>query len=123
VFSSRFNLEATCHRIRNVIFLLKFGGYGHVQVLSKSTSCHEHSCRCNSDRIFPNRLDPLDRILSNLFDELTSGAISTTLRVVALGVVSTTCYEHDSRCDDDRVLPNRLDPLDRNLSNLLDKLT
>jgi hypothetical protein len=71
VFSSRFNLEATCHRIRNVNFLFKFGGYGHIQVLSKSTSCHEHSCHCDDDHIFPNRLDLLDRILSNLFDELT----------------------------------------------------
>jgi hypothetical protein len=52
---------------------------------------------------FPNRLDPLDRILSNLLDGLTLGAISTTPRVAALGVVSTSCHEHDSRCDDDRV--------------------
>jgi hypothetical protein len=70
VFSFRFNFEAACHRIRNVNFLLKFGGYGHVQVLYKSTSCHEHSFRCDDDRVFPNRLDPLDRILSNLFHEL-----------------------------------------------------
>jgi hypothetical protein len=52
---------------------------------------------------FPNKLDLLDRILSNLLDELTSGAILTTPRVAALGVVSTSCQEHDSRCDDDRV--------------------
>jgi hypothetical protein len=69
--SFRFNLEATCHRIRNVNFLLKFGGYSHIQVLYKSTSCHEHSYRCDDDRIFPNRLDPLDRTQSNLFDGLT----------------------------------------------------
>jgi hypothetical protein len=42
-----------------------------IQVLYKSTSCLAHSCRCDDDRIFPNRLDPLDRILSNLFDGLT----------------------------------------------------
>jgi hypothetical protein len=71
VVSFRFNLEAMCHRIRNVNFLLKFGGYSHIQVLYKSTSCHEHSCRCDDDRIFPNTLDPLDRTQSNLFDGLT----------------------------------------------------
>jgi hypothetical protein len=67
----RFNLEAMCHGIRNVNSLLKFEGYSHVQVSYKLTSCHEHNCRCDDDRIFPNRLDPLDRIQSNLFDELT----------------------------------------------------
>jgi hypothetical protein len=72
---------------------------------------------------FPNRLDPLDRILSNLLDGLTWGAISTTPRVAALRVVSTSCHEHDSRYDDDRFLPNRLDPLDWILSTLLDGLT
>jgi hypothetical protein len=69
--SFRFNLEAMCHRIRNVNSLLKFGGYSHVQVSYKLTSCPEHNCRCNEDRVFPNRLDPLDRIQSNLFDGLT----------------------------------------------------
>jgi hypothetical protein len=44
-------------------------------------------------------------------------------RVTALRIVSTSCHEYGSRCDDDRVLPNRLDPLDRILSNLLDGLT
>jgi hypothetical protein len=70
-FSFRFNLEATCHRIRNVNFLLKFGGYSQVQVLYKLTACYEHDSRCDDDRIFPNRLDPLDRTQSNLFDRLT----------------------------------------------------
>jgi hypothetical protein len=69
--SFRFNLEAMCQRIRNVNSLIKFGGYSHVQVSYKSTSCHEHNCRCDDDRIFPNRLDPLNRIQSNLFDGLT----------------------------------------------------
>jgi hypothetical protein len=71
VVSFRFNLEAMCHRIRNVNSLLKFGGYSHVQVSYKLTSCHEHSCRCDDDRVFPNRLDPLDRTQSNLFEGLT----------------------------------------------------
>jgi hypothetical protein len=52
---------------------------------------------------FPNRLDPLDQILSNLLDGLTLGAISTTPKVAALGVVLTSCHEHDSHCDDDRI--------------------
>jgi hypothetical protein len=69
--SFRFNLEAMCHRIRNVNFILKFGGYSHIQVSYKLTSCHEHNCRCDDNRIFPNRLDPLDRTQSNLFDGLT----------------------------------------------------
>jgi hypothetical protein len=69
--SFRFNLEAMCHRIRNVNSLLKFGGYSHIQVSYKSTSCHEHNCCSDDDRVFPNRLDPLDRIQSNLFDGLT----------------------------------------------------
>jgi hypothetical protein len=67
----RFNLEAMCHRIKNVNFLLKFGGYSHIQVSYKSTSYHEHNYRYDGDRVFPNRLGPLDRIQSNLFDGLT----------------------------------------------------
>jgi hypothetical protein len=67
----RFNLEAMCHRIQNVNFLLKYRGYSHVLVLYESTPCHEHSCRCDDDRVFPSRLDPLDRTQSNLFDRLT----------------------------------------------------
>jgi hypothetical protein len=42
-----------------------------MQVSYKSTCCHEHNYRCDDDRVFPNRLDPLDRIQSNLFDGLT----------------------------------------------------
>jgi hypothetical protein len=119
----RFNLEAMCYRIRNINFLLKYGSYSHVNVLYESTSCHEHSCRRDDARVFPNRLDPLDRTQSNLFDELTWGAISTTPRVAALGVVLTSCHEHDSHRDDARVFPNRLDPLNRTQSNLFDELT
>jgi hypothetical protein len=71
VVSFRFNLEVMCHRIRNANSLLKFGGYSHVQVSYKMTSYHEHNCCCDDYRVFPNRLDPLDRIQSNLFDGLT----------------------------------------------------
>jgi hypothetical protein len=60
-----------CHRISNVNFLLKFGGYSHVQVSYKLTFYHEHNYRCDDDRVFPNRLGPLDWIQPNLFDGLT----------------------------------------------------
>jgi hypothetical protein len=83
--SFRFNLEAMCYRIRNVNSLLKFGGYSHIQVSYKSTSCHKHDGGCDDDRIFQNRLDPLNWIQSNLFDGLTLGAILTTPKVAELG--------------------------------------
>jgi hypothetical protein len=51
VVSFRFNLEAMCHRIRNVNSLLKFGGYSHIQVSYKSTTCYEHESRHDEDRV------------------------------------------------------------------------
>jgi hypothetical protein len=36
---------------------------------------------------------------------------------------STSCHEHDSRCDDDRGFPNRSVLLDRIISDVLDGLT
>jgi hypothetical protein len=135
------------HRIRNVNFLLRYGGYSHVHILYELTSCHElwwllnteatamfmffmtrllamsFDSHCDDDRVFPKRSVLLDQIISDLLDGLTWGAISTTPRVAALRVVSTSCHEHDSRYDDDRFLPNRLDPLDWILSTLLDGLT
>jgi hypothetical protein len=39
---------------------------------------------------FPNRLGLLDRVMSNLLDGFLLGATTTTFRVVAPGVVSTT---------------------------------
>jgi hypothetical protein len=75
---------------------------------------------CNDDRVFPNRLDPLDRIISTLLDGLTWGAISTTPRVAALGVVSTSCHRHDSHAMMLVFFPNSLDLLDWIISNLLD---
>jgi hypothetical protein len=39
---------------------------------------------------FPNWLDPLDRDMSNLLDGFLLGATTTTSKVVAPGVVSTT---------------------------------
>jgi hypothetical protein len=36
---------------------------------------------------------------------------------------STSCHEHDSCCDDDRIFPNRSVPLDQIISDLLDGLT
>jgi hypothetical protein len=128
----------------NVNFLLQYGGYSHVHVLYESTSCHElwrslnteatatfmlymnqllalsFDGRCDDDRVFRNRLDPLDRIISNLLDVLTWGAISTMPRVVALGVVSTSFHRHDGHTTMLVFFPNWLDPLDRVISNLLD---
>jgi hypothetical protein len=48
--------------------VVKYGGYSHVHVLYELTSWHEHISHCDDDRVFPNRLDLLDRILSNLLD-------------------------------------------------------
>jgi hypothetical protein len=133
-----------CHRIQNVNFLLTYRGYSHVHVLYESTSCHElwwslnteatamfmfymnrlltmsFDGRCDDDLIFPNRFDPLDRIISNLLDGLTWGAILTTPRFVALGVVSTSCHGHGSHAMMLAFFLNWLDPLDRVISNLLD---
>jgi hypothetical protein len=39
---------------------------------------------------FPNWLDLLDRVMSNLLDGFLLGATTTTSRIVAPGVVSTT---------------------------------
>jgi hypothetical protein len=119
------------------------GGYDHVHVLYESTSRHEfwqrlrpHPCFiridfspralmlvCDDDRVFPNKLDPFDRIISNLLDGLTWGAISTTPRVVALRVVSTSCHKHGSHATMLAFFPNWLDQLDWVISNLLDGLT
>jgi hypothetical protein len=74
----------------------------------------------DDDRIFPNKLDPFDRFIPNLLDGLTCGAISTTPRVVALRVVSTSCHKHGSHATMLTFSPNRLDLLDRVTSNLLD---
>jgi hypothetical protein len=41
-------------------------------------------------------------------------------RVVALGVVSTSCCRHDSHATMLAFFPNWLDPLDRVISNFLD---
>jgi hypothetical protein len=40
--------------------------------------------------LFPNWLDPLDRVMSNLLDGFLLGATSTTSRAAAPEVVSTT---------------------------------
>jgi hypothetical protein len=81
------------------------GGYGHVHVLS--TSCYEEASApfmpytnrllprpwmvaCDDDRILPNKFDPSNWFIPSLLDELARGAILTTSRVVALGVVSSS---------------------------------
>jgi hypothetical protein len=55
-----------------------------------STSFHKHGSHAMMLAFFPNWLDPLDRVISNLLDGFLCGATSTTSRVVAPGVVSTT---------------------------------
>jgi hypothetical protein len=52
---------------------------------------------------FSNWLDLPHWVISNLLDGFLLGAISTTPRVVALRVVSTSCHKHGSR-NDARVL-------------------
>jgi hypothetical protein len=53
-------------------------------------SCHKHGSLATMLAFFPNWLDPLDRVMSNLLDGFLLGATSATSRVVAPGVVSTT---------------------------------
>jgi hypothetical protein len=55
-----------------------------------STSCHKHGSLVMMLVFLPNWLDPLDRVMSNLLDGFLLGATSTTSRVAAPGVVSTT---------------------------------
>jgi hypothetical protein len=55
-----------------------------------STSCHRHGSHTMMLAFFHNWLDSLDRVISNLLDGFLCGATSTTSRVVAPGVVSTT---------------------------------
>jgi hypothetical protein len=78
---------------------------------------------CDDDCIFSNKIDPLDWFINNLLDGLTRGAISTTLRVVALGVVSISCHKHGSHATMLAFFSNRLDLLVRVTPNLLDGLT
>jgi hypothetical protein len=68
---------------------------------------------------FPNEFDPFDRSIPHSLDMLTRGAISTTPRVVALGVASF-CHKHGSLAMMLAFFPNWLDLLDRVVSNLLD---
>jgi hypothetical protein len=53
-----------------------------------STPCQKHGSCAMMLLFFPNKLDPLDWFIPSLLDALTRGAISTTPRVSALGVVS-----------------------------------
>jgi hypothetical protein len=53
-------------------------------------SCHKHGSLTTMLALFPNWLDPLDRVMSNLLDGFLLGATSTTSRAAAPEVVSTT---------------------------------
>jgi hypothetical protein len=85
-----------------------------------SISCHKHGSHATMLAFFPNRLDLLVRVTPNLLDGLTRGAISTTPRVVALGVILISCHKHGSLVTMLAFFPNWLDPLDRVMSNFLD---
>jgi hypothetical protein len=63
-------------------------------------SCHKHGSLAMMLAFFPNWLDLLDRVMSNLLDGLLLGATSTTSRVAAPGVVSSTL---PSNLDDNSV--------------------
>jgi hypothetical protein len=78
---------------------------------------------CDDDRIFPNKFDPFDWFIPTLLGGLTRGAISTTPRVVALGVVSISCHKHGSHATTVAFFPNEFDPFDSFIPNLLDALT
>jgi hypothetical protein len=54
------------------------------------TSCHKHDSHATMLAFFPNWLDLLDRVIFNSLDGFLLGATSTTSRVAAPGVVSTT---------------------------------
>jgi hypothetical protein len=55
-----------------------------------STSCHKYGSPAMMLAFFSNWLDLLGRVISNLFDGSLLGATTTTSRIAAPGVVSTT---------------------------------
>jgi hypothetical protein len=55
-----------------------------------SISCQKHGSLATILAFFPNWLDPLDQVMSNLMDGFLLGVTSTISRVAAPGVVSTT---------------------------------
>jgi hypothetical protein len=50
--------------------------------------CHKHGSLATMLVFIPNKFDPFDWLIPNLLDALIKGAISTTPRVGALGIVS-----------------------------------
>jgi hypothetical protein len=74
----------------------------------------------DDDRISPNKIDLFDWFIPNLLDGLAQGAMSTTPRVVALGAILTPCQKHGSCAMMLAFFPNKFDPLDWFLPNLLD---
>jgi hypothetical protein len=78
---------------------------------------------CDDDRIFHNKIDPFNWFIPNLLDGLAQGAMSTTPRVVALGAILTPCQKHGSCAMTLAFFPNKIDPFDWFIPNLLDGLT
>jgi hypothetical protein len=71
---------------------------------------------------FPNWLDLLVQVITNLLDGFLLGAISTMPRAVAVRVVSISCHTHGSHATMLAFFPNWLDLLVRVIPNLLDGL-
>jgi hypothetical protein len=76
----------------------------------------------DDDRIFPNKFNPFDWLIPNLLDGFAGGAISTTPRVAALGVALFFCHKHSSHAMMLALFPNKFDPFDWFIPNLLDGL-
>jgi hypothetical protein len=77
---------------------------------------------CDDDHNFSNKIDPFDWFILNLLDGLAYEAMSTTSRVVALGALLTPCRRHGSCATMFAFFPNKIDPFDWFIPNLLDGL-
>jgi hypothetical protein len=71
----------------------------------------------------PNKIDRFGRFIPNCLDELAYGSMSTTPRVIALGAISTPCLKQGSCAMMLAFFPNKFDPFDWFIPNLLDTLT
>jgi hypothetical protein len=78
---------------------------------------------CDDDDIFTDKIDLFDWFIPNLLDGLVYGAMSTTPRVAALGAISTLCQKRGSCAMMLMFFPNKFDPFDWVMPNLLDALT
>jgi hypothetical protein len=77
----------------------------------------------DDDHIFPNKIDLFDWFIPNLLDGLAYGAMSTTPRVATLGAISTPCQKRGSCTTMLAFFPNKFNPFDWFMLDLLDALT